>query len=96
MIHLFLLFLTTAGFGLLCLSRERHQRDLIDRKLAMRAGKYARWSGVSLLAVAFLVAGNRLGWAVGTLEWLGLSSMGAVLTMALLARRSGRAASQRR
>lgn len=95
MTHLFLLFLATAGFCLLCLSRERHQRDLIGRKLAAGATKYMRWSGVSLLAVAFLIAGIRLGWAVGVLEWLGLSSIGALLTMVILSRRSGRATSPR-
>ena len=80
-----------AAFGLLCLSRERHQRDLAGRKLARRATKYARLGGFAILAVAFLLAGSRFGWAVGALEWLGLSSIGALLTMALLARRSGRA-----
>lgn len=88
MIHFLLLLLATAGFGLLCLSRERHQRDLIGRKLPMQTGHYARWSGVAILAIAFLLAGSRLGWGVGTLEWLGLASVGAVLTMALLSRRS--------
>jgi len=91
MIHLLLLFLTTAGFGLLCLSRERHQRDLIGGKLGKRTGNSVRWSGIAILAAAFLLASDRLGWAVGSLEWLGLSSMGAILTMALLSRRSARA-----
>ena len=89
MIHLLLLFLATAGFGLLCLSRERHQRNLAGRKLAGRATTYARLGGFAILAVAFLLAGSRFGWAVGALEWLGLSSVGALLTMALLVRRSG-------
>jgi hypothetical protein len=87
-IHFLLLLLATAGFGLLCLSRDRHQRDLIGRKLPTRTGHYARWSGIAILAIAFLLAGSRLGWGVGTLEWLGLASVGAVLTMAVLSRRS--------
>jgi hypothetical protein len=95
MIHFFLLLLATAGFGLLCLSRDRHQRDLIGRKLPKGIVNYARWGGVSLLVFAFVLAGIRLGWGVGTLEWLGLSSMGAVMTMAVLSRRSRRAPSPR-
>lgn len=95
MTHLLLLFLATVGFCLLCLSRERHQRDLIGRKLARSTMNYARWSGALLLALAFLLAGNRLGWAVGTLEWLGLSSSGALMTMTILSRRSGRVPSRR-
>lgn len=95
MIHLLLLFLATAGFGLLCLSRDRHQRDLIGRKLTRSTMNFARWSGVSILATAFLLAGIDLGWGVGTLEWLGLSSMGALLTMAVLSRRSQRISSPR-
>ena len=88
MTHLLLLLLAAAGFALLCLSRERHQRDLIGRKLAVRAARLARRGGLLLLSLAFLLAGLRFGWAVGTLEWLGLSSVGAVLAMALLSHRS--------
>jgi hypothetical protein len=95
MIHFFLLVLATVGFGLLCLSRERHQRDLVGRKLPTRTAHYARWGGVTILAIAFLLAGSRLGWGVGTLEWLGLASVGAVLTTAVLSRRSGRSSSPR-
>lgn len=95
MIHLLLLSLTTAGFCLLCLSRERHQRNLIGRELAAGIAKYVRWSGVSILAVAFLLAADRLGWAAATLEFIGLSSMGAVATMAILSRRSSRMSSPR-
>lgn len=94
MIHLLLLVMATAGFGLLCLSRERHQRDLIGRKLRKGTGNCVRRAGIALLALAFLLAGDRLGWAVGPLEWFGLSSMGAVMTMALLSRRSARASSR--
>lgn len=88
MIHLLLLVLAMTGFGLLCLSRERHQRDLIGRKLAAGKANYARWGGASILAAAFLLAGDRLGWGLGALEWLGLSSLGAVAAMAMLSRRS--------
>jgi len=95
MIHLLLLSLVTAGFGLLCLSRARHQRDLVGRQLAFGTANCARWIGVLILVIAFALAGSRLGWAVGALEWLGLSSIGAVLTMALLSRRSGRLSSAR-
>lgn len=89
MTHLLLLFLSALGFALLCVSRERHQRDLIGRKLAEGTAGLARWCGLSILGLAYLLAGYRFGWAVGALEWLGLSSIGAVLTMAVLAYRSG-------
>ena len=95
MTHLLLLFLATLGFALLCLSRARHQRDLIGRKLSERTTDFARWCGVAILALAYLLAGYRFGWAVGTLEWLGLSSIGAVLTMAMLSHRSGQNSSPR-
>lgn len=90
MIHLLLLFLATLGFGLLCLSRDRHQRDLIGRKLSGRTANHIRRGGISSLISAFLLAGYSFGWAVGTLEWLGVSSAGAVVTMLLLARRTRR------
>lgn len=93
--HWLLLLLATAGFGLLCLSRERHQSDLIGRKLGAGIKGLARWGGISSLALAFFIAGHHLGWGVGTLEWLGLSSVGAALTMAILSRRMGRKSSRR-
>ena len=90
MTHLLLLFFATTGFGLLCLSRERHQRDLVGRRLAVRSARYARWGGISSLVVAFLLAGYASGWATGALEWLGVSSVAALVTMLLLASRSRR------
>lgn len=90
MTHILLLLLTTVGFGLLCLSRARHQADLIGRKLAVGTARYTRWSGLFSLALAFFLAGRGLGWAVGTLEWLGGASIGALLTMTALSLRSAR------
>lgn len=84
MIHFLLLLLTTLGCGLLCLSRGRHQSDLIGRKLAVGTANYLRWSGLLSLVLAFLLSGDHVGWAVGTLEWLGAASLGAVLTMTAL------------
>lgn len=95
MTHLLLLFLATLGFALLCISRARHQRDMIGRKLGEGTANFARWCGLSVLGLAYLLAGYRFGWATGTLEWLGLSSIGAVLTMTMLSHRSGQNSSPR-
>ncbi|MBJ7499621.1 MAG: DUF3325 domain-containing protein [Sphingopyxis sp.] len=94
MIHLLLLLLTAIGFGLLCLSRARHQSDLLGRKLTGKAANRARWGGLFSLALAFFVAGDRIGWAAGTLEWLGAASVGAVSTMLMLSLRSSRNSSR--
>ncbi|WP_374406393.1 DUF3325 domain-containing protein [Pelagerythrobacter sp.] len=90
MIHLLVLVLTTSGFALLCVARDRHQRVLIGRRLSARAAKRTRYAGIACLALAYPVATNNSGWAHGTLEWVALTSVGAVLVMAGLTVRSAR------
>lgn len=95
MIHLLLFLLSALGFGLLCLARDRHQRDLVGRKLATGASKWLRGGGFLCLLLAYAIAGVGLGWARGTLEWLGQLSAGALLIVFYLARLSSRKSSAR-
>ncbi len=95
MIHLLLFCLAALGFGLLCLARDRHQRDLVGRKLAPGTSQWLRGGGFFCLLLAYAVAGAGLGWGRGTLEWFGQLSGGALLTVLCLARLSGRNSSAR-
>lgn len=95
MIHLLLFFLVAPGFVLLCLARDRHQRDLVGRKLAPRTSQWLRGGGFLCLLLAYAIAGAGLGWARGTLEWFGQLSAGALLTVLCLARLSARKSSAR-
>ena len=90
MIHALLFLLAFSGFVLLCAARDRHQRDLLGRKLPAGATARLRRGGVFLLLSAYPVAGLALGWGYGAIEWLGQLSGGALLTVLLLNRLSAR------
>lgn len=90
MTHVLLFLLVLAGFAMLCLARDRHQRDLFGRKLSGAAVRWLRAGGWACLALAFVVAGRGLGWAYGSVEWLGQLSAGAFISVILLTRLSGR------
>lgn len=85
MIHLMLLMLNSVGLALLCLARERHQRDLIGRRLSAGTAMRVRRCGWLGLLLAYPIATNSLGWARGTLEWMALLSVAAVLVTIVLA-----------
>ena len=92
MIHLLLFLLAFAGFMMLCAARDRHQRDLLGRKLPAKTAVGLRRTGLCLLLLAYPVAGLALGWGYGAVEWLGHLSGGAPLTVLLLTRLSARGA----
>ncbi|QCB54615.1 DUF3325 domain-containing protein [Sphingopyxis sp. PAMC25046] len=95
MIHALLLLLAFSGFVLLCAARDRHQRDLLGRKLPVGATARLRRGGLFLLLAAYPVAGLALGWGYGAIEWLGQLSGGALLTVLLLNRLSARGTASR-
>lgn len=95
MIHIVLFLLAAAGFAMLCLARDRHQRDLLGRKLAAGPTRRLRAGGLFCVALAYLMASLSLGWAYGAIEWLGQLSAGALLTVLFLTRHSARRAPRR-
>lgn len=90
MIHLLLFLFAFAGFTMLCAARDRHQRDLLGRKLPARTAERLRRGGLFMLLLAYPLAGFALGWGYGAVEWLGQLSAGALLTVLLLNRLSAR------
>lgn len=95
MIHLLLFLLASSAFAMLCLARDRHQRDVLGRKLSSATAKRLRAGATACLLLAFLLAGLKLGWAYGAVEWLGQLSAGALVAVLLLTRLSGRKSSPR-
>ena len=75
MIHLLLFLLAFAGFAMLCAARDRHQRDLLGRKLPARTAIGLRRTGLFLVLLAYPVAGLALGWGYGAVEWLGQAKL---------------------
>lgn len=95
MIHFLLFLLAVSGFAMLCLARDRHQRDVLGRTLSAASGRRLRAGAAVCLLSAPLLAGLNLGWAYGAVEWLGQLSAGALATVLLLLRLSGRKSSSR-
>jgi hypothetical protein len=95
MIHLLLFLLAWSGFAMLCLARDWHQRDVLGRTLSAGSGRRLRAAAAVCLLSALGLAGLRLGWAYGAVEWLGQLSAGALATVLLLLRLSGGRSSSR-
>ncbi len=81
MTHIVIALPAITGFVLLLLAMARHQQDWLRRKLPPRTARLLRWSGLAALALAFVLAGLRLGWAYGTIAWCGWLSASAVLVL---------------
>lgn len=90
MIHLLLFFLASTGFAMLCLARGRHQRDLVGRTLSGGVSGRIRAAGWAIFLLAFVLAGRGVGWGYGVVEWFGLLSAGALVTVVILTYLSGR------
>lgn len=95
MIHLLLFLLAWSGFAMLCIARDRHQRDVLGRTLSVASGRRLRAGAAVCLLSALVIAGLKLGWAYGAVEWLGQLSAGALVTVLLLLRLSGGRSSSR-
>ena len=78
------LALSYAGFAALCLSMNRHARDVLKRELADIQRLSLRVAGLGFLAASLLLATSRSGWPLGVVEWFGLLTAGAVSFVLLL------------
>lgn len=84
---LFVLSLTMAyaGFAALCLSMQRHQRDVLGRTLPPRWNHGLRVLGYALLLLTYLPCSVQTAPSVGILLWVGMLSAAAILLVAILA-----------
>lgn len=74
-----------AGFAGLCLSMQRHQRDVLGRTLSARWNTVLRTMGFVILFLPYLLCAMHSGPSVGILLWMGMLSAGAILLVAMLA-----------
>lgn len=74
------LALAYSGFVALCLAMEKHQIELYGKNHAnpqrMRALRLLGWL---LLFMALIPAVAEYGWAIGSVQWLGALTAGAVI-----------------
>lgn len=79
------------GFACLCLAMDRHQRDLLGRRLSDSASRGIRLAGFAALALGLASTIATLGWGYGAALWFGLLTLGAAPVVALLSAWSSRA-----
>lgn len=87
---LFALTLAFAGFTGLCLSMDRHHRQVWRRPPARPTALLYRTLGFSLIAAALWPATAAWGLAVGIVAWLGMLTVAALAVSLLLTFASGR------
>lgn len=76
--------LAYAGFLALCLSMDRHHRDIFTRQPAPARRLALKGIGWLLLALSGWLSVLRWGWAEGPVGWLGLLTSAALLLVFLL------------
>jgi|GEM_PF-489496 len=86
LIHLIAILLCIAGFLALAVAMDRHQRDLLGRKLAPREARIARMAGGGLLVLALALDMIGLGAAYGAIVWFSHLSLGAAAMLTWITR----------
>ena len=75
------LLLSLAGFACLALAIERHHRQLLRRPLGEGRGRLLRLFGALALALCYGCIVADMGWALGSISWCGLLSLGAATVL---------------
>jgi len=78
------------GFACLALGMERHQGALLKRRLPPRERRGAAMIGWAMLALSYAAAAIAWGPAVGSVLWVGLLSLGAMMVLLTLSWRGNR------
>lgn len=87
---LMIVLISLGGFALLCISNDRHQRDVFGRKLSRRQTRSTLAAGWCCLIIAYLLATKLYGFAYGTLLSAGIATVTAGVVVATLNRLSRR------
>jgi hypothetical protein len=72
------------GFAFLCFAMDRHQRDLLGRRLSITDSHRLRLAGFSMIALGLILSIAALGPAYGAVLWFGLLTLGAMPIVALV------------
>lgn len=81
---LFPFALTYSGWAALCFAMSRHARDVLGRELPPPHRHGLRVAGWTALSVSLLMVAGRVGWPIGTVEWVGMLTASAVSFVMLL------------
>ena len=84
MIALLILAAIAPGFACLCLAMDRHQRDILGRRLPAAATQRLRLGGFAAIAIGLALAAGLLGWGYGLIVWFGLLTLCAMAIVAYL------------
>ena len=78
------LLLCYGGFSALCVSMDRHHRDLLGRTPTTRQRHLLKALGWSLLALSMWPAVVAAGWSLGLVDWCAALMASAMLLVWLL------------
>lgn len=78
------LLLCYGGFSALCVSMDRHHRDLLGRTPTSRQRQLLKALGWSLLALSMWPAVAASGWSLGLVDWCAALMASAMLLVWLL------------
>lgn len=84
MTDLFCIALAAAGFAMLAAAMDRHQRDVIGRKLPRLTSRRFRAGGAAALAATLLAGVATSGAAIGVVAWFGHLTIGAAIVLTWL------------
>jgi hypothetical protein len=76
--------LAFGGFTALCLSMDRHQRDVFGRKLPSLPSRWLRILGWVVLGASLVTCTVGQGWALGTVLWCGVLTAAAGLLVLII------------
>ena len=79
MMELIALFLALCGFGAMALAMRRHHRDLFGTQPSPRHSLALRATGWMLLGLSFAVCIVASDWSVGSVLWLGILTVAALI-----------------
>jgi len=82
--HLAILLLCVLAFGCLALAMERHQENLLSRRLGSTPTAILRTAGWFVLCISLVSALYQPLWSVGLVAWFGYLSAGAALVFVAL------------
>lgn len=78
------LLLCYGGLTALCLSMDRHHRDLLGRPPSPRLRQLLQVVGWSLLALSLWAAVAAAGWGLGVVEWCAVLMLSGLWLVLLL------------
>ena len=78
------LVMSVAAFACLAMAMERHQETVCGAAFAVAPSRVLRWAGWCGLAIALCLVVTARGWAIGLVNYSGMTSIAAGIVYGIL------------